>query len=130
MNRLAAHLFSGMAQTTQGEGLGTRGLRVIVWGLLSGIVGGSLFFLVMWQTGGLPAVAALVGMRAELTGFAVHMIISILVGISYGLLFKGRSYDVGSALGWGVSYGFFWWILGALTLMPIYAWGSSRLDSR
>ena len=36
-----------------------------------------------------------------------------------GLLFARRSQDIGSAVGWGVSYGFFWWILGPLTLAPI-----------
>ena len=26
---------------------------------------------------------------------------------------------MGSGLGWGLSYGFFWWIMGPLTLAPI-----------
>jgi hypothetical protein len=44
---------------------------------------------------------------------------AIRFGINYGLLFQRKSYDIGSALGWGMSYGFFWWILGPLTLMPM-----------
>jgi uncharacterized membrane protein YagU involved in acid resistance len=64
-------------------------------------------------------VASLIGSTSPLTGFIVHLIISDLIGISYGLLFQRQSYDAGSALGWGLSYGFFWWILGPLTLMPI-----------
>jgi hypothetical protein len=43
-----------------------------------------------------------------------------LIGASDGLLFHRQSYDIGLALGWGVSYGFVWWILAALTLMPIF----------
>ena len=35
------------------------------------------------------------------------------------LLFRRQSYDVMSALGWGTSYGLFWWFLGPLTLLPI-----------
>src|SRR5262249_60687149 len=33
--------------------------------------------------------------------------------------FHRRSSAVGSPPGWGVSYGFFWWILGPLTILPI-----------
>jgi hypothetical protein len=54
-----------------------------------------------------------------LTGLIVHLVIASVIGMSYGLLFRFQSYEIGSALGWGVSYGFFWWILGALTLMPL-----------
>ena len=73
----------------------------------------------MIQLGYLPTVAGLIGSTSPITGFIVHLVISDLIGISYGLLFQRQSYDVGSALGWGMTYGFFWWILGPLTLMPI-----------
>jgi hypothetical protein len=49
----------------------------------------------------------------------VHMGIAVMVGSSYGLLFRGQSYDLGSAIGWGASYGFIWWVVGSLTLFPI-----------
>ncbi len=42
-----------------------------------------------------------------------------MIGASYGLLFRRQSFDVGSALGWGVAYGLLWWLLGPLTLLPI-----------
>lgn len=101
------------------EGVGTQGLRVLSWGALAGVVGGLLFTMVMVQIGFLPTVASLINSTSATTGFLVHLAISILVGASYGLLFRRQSYDIGSALGWGASYGFFWWILGPLTLMPI-----------
>ena len=47
------------------------------------------------------------------------MAIANIVGATYGLLFSRQSYDVGSALGWGASYGFIWWLIGTLTLSPI-----------
>ena len=47
------------------------------------------------------------------------MAIAIVVGTSYAVLFHRQSYDMVSAVGWGVSYGFVWWLIGPLTLMPI-----------
>jgi hypothetical protein len=56
----------------------------------------------------------------------VHLAIAFLIGASYGLLFRRQSYDIGSALGWGVSYGFVWWLLGPLTLLPLLLGGTPR----
>ena len=111
-------LFSDAPDRFDDEGVGTRSVRAAGRGALAGLVGGMLFTVVMVQIGFLPTVANLIGSASALTGFVVHLVIACLIGISYGLLFRRQSYDVGSALGWGVSYGFFWWILGPLTLMP------------
>jgi len=94
--------------------------------VLAGLVGGLLFSLVMLQIGFLPSVASLVGATSAAAGFLVHLVIAVLVGTSYGVLFQRQSYDVGSAMGWGLSYGFFWSILGPLTLMPIFLGGTPQ----
>ncbi len=94
--------------------------------VLAGLVGGLLFSLVMLQIGFLPSVASLIGMTSPVAGFLVHLGIAVLVGTSYGVLFHRQSYDIGSALGWGLSYGFFWSILGPLTLMPIFLGGTPQ----
>ncbi|MGI8554460.1 MAG: hypothetical protein ACR2PL_27275 [Dehalococcoidia bacterium] len=101
------------------EGAGTRGLRAIGGGIVAGIVGGLLFTIIMVQIGFLPTVARLIHAGSATTGFIVHLAISILIGAAYGLLFRRQTYDPASALGWGVSYGFFWWLLGPLTLLPL-----------
>ena len=106
------------------EGVGIQGLRIVGRSILGGLVGGLLFSIVMLQTDFLPNVADLVGSTSPVTGFFVHLGIATVIGTSYGVLFRRQSYDVGSALGWGVSYGLFWAILGPLTLMPIFL-GSS-----
>jgi hypothetical protein len=118
LDTLVRVLFSDAVGRHADEGVGTQGVRAIGRGALAGLVGGLLFTVVMVQIGFLPTVARLIGSASALTGFVVHLIIANLIGVSYGLLFRRQSYDVGSALGWGVSYGFFWWILGPLTLMP------------
>lgn len=94
------------------------------WGALgrdvaAGSVGGLLFTLVMAQSGFLSTVARLVGSSAPLVGFLVHLAISVGIGVSYGLLFRRQSYSLATGLGWGVSYGFFWWLVGPLTVLPM-----------
>ena len=113
-------LFSDFVGASDQEGLGTQGLCIVGRSISGGLVGGLLFSLIMLQTDFLPNVADLVGSSSPVAGFFVHLGIATTIGTSYGLLFQRQSYDVGSALGWGVSYGFFWSILGPLTLMPIF----------
>ena len=113
-------LFSDSVAGGDDEGVGAQGLRAVGLGVFGGIVGGFLFAGVMIQIGALTSVASLIGATSPVTGFFVHLTIGTLVGASYGLLFRRQSYDVGSALGWGASYGFLWWIIGPLTLMPVF----------
>lgn len=101
------------------EGAGTNVLRDLGWGAMASLVGGLLFSLVMVATGVLPNVARIVGGSSPLLGFVVHLIISILIGMSYGLLFAREAADFGSSLAWGLVYGLVWWYLGPLTLFPI-----------
>lgn len=88
-------------------------------GAAAGLVGGLLFTLVMLQIGFLPTVARLVGSDSELVGFVVHLVIAEVVGAFYGVLFRRQAFDPSAGIGWGVSYGFVWWILGPLTLAPV-----------
>lgn len=101
------------------RGRGWRGLRAVGRGAVGGLLGGLIFTVVMIQIGFLPTVARLIGSHSAFTGFVTHLVIADLIGASYGVLFRRQSYDLGSALGWGVCYGFFWWILGPLTLLPM-----------
>jgi hypothetical protein len=119
LDALVRALFSDGPAGRDEEGAGARGLRAIGRGAVAGLAGGLIFTLIMVEVGFLPVVASLIGSRSSLTGLIVHLIIADLIGASYGLLFRRQSYDLGSALGWGVSYGFFWWMLGPLTLLPI-----------
>ena len=95
------------------------GPRAVGRGAAAGLVGGALFTLVMVQIGYLPTVARLVGSDSEFVGFLVHLVIAEIVGVSYGVLFRRQAFDQSAAIGWGVSYGFMWWILGPLTLAPV-----------
>lgn len=101
------------------EGPGTRSLRALGMGILASFVGGLAFTVVMVKTGALPVVANLIGRSSPTTGFVVHMVISAIIGATYGLLFRREAYTYGAGLAWGLVYGLVWWFLGPLTLMPI-----------
>jgi uncharacterized membrane protein YagU involved in acid resistance len=116
LNRL---LFTDMPHRTDEEGLGTEGLRAIGRGALAGLAGGVIFTIIMTRVEALGAAARLVGARSDAAGVVVQLLIANVIGVGYGLLFRRQSFDAGSALGWGVAYGFFWWVLGPLTLTPL-----------
>jgi len=101
------------------EGPGTRTLRSLGWGAAASLAGGLLFSVVMVATGVLPQIANLVGGSSPVLGFVVHMGISTLIGMSYGLLFAYEAPDAGSSVVWGMLYGLVWWFVGNLTLLPV-----------
>jgi hypothetical protein len=99
---------------TAGSGVLAAGLR----GAMAGLLGGAVISQLMLQ-GAVPAVAErLTGSGGLLVGFAVNLAIAVAIGVSYGLLFRRLGRDVTCALAWGLSYGFLWWVLGPLTLLP------------
>lgn len=112
--------FEDIMVSNDNEAVGTQALRSTGRGMISGSVGGLIFAGVMVQIGALTNVASLIGATSPIAGFFVHMLIATVIGTSYGLLFRRLSYDIASALGWGASYGFIWWMLGPLTLFPIF----------
>ncbi len=108
----------------EAEGPGTRTLQALGWGAVGSLAGGLIFSLVMLATGTLPKVAQLVGGTSVELGFVVHLLISALIGMSYGLLFRREAPDLGSGVAWGLVYGLIWWFLGPLTLFPGLLGGS------
>jgi uncharacterized membrane protein YagU involved in acid resistance len=101
------------------EGPGTRSLRALGTGMMASVLGGLLFTVVMMATDALPLIAQLVGLASTMAGFVVHMVISSIIGATYGLLFQKEVLKPSQALGWGLIYGLIWWFVGPLTLMPV-----------
>jgi hypothetical protein len=106
------------------EGVGSQTLRSLGWGLIASLVGGITFSTVMASTGALSRIANLVDSSSPTLGFIVHLLISLPIGISYGILFQRESPTVGAGVIWGMLYGLVWWILGPLTFFPILLSGS------
>ena len=91
-----------------------------VYGGIGGIVGGLVFGALMIAAGALPRVASLVGSSDPPVGFLVHMAISLFIGATYGLIFSTVNRAPRRALSTGTLYGFVWWIVGGLALMPFF----------
>jgi hypothetical protein len=105
------------------EGLGGITLRALGWGAAASVAGGLVFSVVMAAVGFLPTVASLVGGASPFLGFAVHLVISTLIGMTYGILFRHEAPNFGSGIAWGLVYGLVWWFLGPLTLLPVLLGG-------
>jgi uncharacterized membrane protein YagU involved in acid resistance len=103
----------------QPEAPGSRTIRSIGWGAVAGLSGGLVFLPIITNVTGLSQLAGLAGGTSPVVGVIVHLFISGLIGISYGLLFERESPDLAAGIAWGLLYGLVWWFVGRLTLFPI-----------
>ncbi len=88
-------------------------------GIYAGLVGGSVFGVMMASANMYPMISAMIGMENAIVGFIVHLIISAIIGAIFALaldhmLMQGP----GMSLGVGAVYGIVWWVLGPLLIMP------------
>lgn len=97
----------------------------VVAGLIGGVVFGLMMQMMMAPTpegGQMPVMAMIgqiVGSPTVGVGWIYHLVNSAVIGGIFGWLFGTRVHSYSSAITWGVAYGFAWWILGGLILMPI-----------
>ncbi len=87
-------------------------------GVLAGLAGGVAFGILMAASGMLPMVAMLVGSENAVIGAVVHLAISAVIGLGFGLLAGATADHAGMTLAAGLVYGAAWWVLGGLILMP------------
>jgi hypothetical protein len=92
----------------------------IVHGIYAGVAGGLVFGIMMGMMGMLPMMAKMAGRSSAAVGFGVHLVISAIVGAIFAVLVGGRLRTVGSLVAAGLIYGLVWWLLGPLTLMPLF----------
>lgn len=99
-------------------------------GIVSGLAGGVAFGIMMQmmnaptpEGGQMPMmamVAEVVRSDSMVVGWLYHLINSAVIGAIFGWLFGARSQNFVAGIGWGALYGFAWWILGGLLLMPLF----------
>lgn len=101
------------------RGTATFGRRVFA-GVIGGTAAGNVFGALMAMMGMLPMVAGLVGSDSPAVGFAVHSVISILIGLGLTVPFGNLLLDdyVRGVIV-GLAYGAVWWVLGPLLIMPL-----------
>ena len=102
-------------------GPGLRTLQSLGWGALAGLVGGLVSSPMMLKTGVLSKVA---GLETSLThGLIAHLLVSSLIGMTFGVLFRNETSSVGAGVSWGWLFGLIWWYLGPMTLLPLLLTG-------
>jgi len=89
-------------------------------GAVSGLAGGIVFGMLMGMMGMLPMIGMMVGSSSAAGGFLVHIGISVVIGAGFGVLLGATAHRPKAALAAGMAYGFAWWLLGPLTLMPLF----------
>jgi uncharacterized membrane protein YagU involved in acid resistance len=94
--------------------------RTLIRGVYGGLAGGVVFGAMMGMMGMLPMIGQMVGSPTALVGFLVHMVNSAIIGAGFAVVFSKFVHGIGSGLSAGVAYGSAWWILGPLTLMPLF----------
>ena len=119
LDRVAPLLSSEHLPAYRGASASSGLMPTALRGAAAGLLGGVVIAQLMLR-GRVPAVAdRLVGSSGLLAGLATSLAVAVAIGVSYGVLFRRLGQDVTCALGWGVAYGFLWWVLGPLTLVPV-----------
>ena len=94
--------------------------RELKWGAYGGVAGGLIFGAMMGIMGMLPMIGSMVGQPTAGVGFVVHMVNSVVIGAVFAIVLGRFVNGTGSGVGAGLLYGGAWWILGPLTLMPLF----------
>ena len=97
--------------------MNTRNLK---HGTYAGLLGGVVFGAMMGMMGMLPMIGQMVGHPTVVTGLGVHLVNSAIIGAGFGVVLGGLATGVGRGLTTGLAYGGVWWLLGPLTLMPLF----------
>ena len=90
------------------------------WGVYGGVAGGVVFGAVMATTDMLPMIGKMVGYPTAAAGAVVHLVNSAVIGGAFAVVLGRFVRSVGSGIGAGILYGATWWVLGPLTLMPLF----------
>lgn len=101
------------------EGPGVRLIYSAQWGATAGVAGGALYAIVLIATGSWAQIAAVAGGSSVVLGLLIHLLTSVLVGVTYGILFQREAPNLASGICWGLLYGLMGWFIGPLTLLPV-----------
>jgi hypothetical protein len=97
----------------------------VVAGLAGGLVFGLMMHMMVAPTpegGQMPMMAMIgqiIGSPSVAVGWIYHLFNSAVIGALFGWLLGNLVRGFGSALTWGAAYGFAWWVIGGLILMPV-----------
>jgi hypothetical protein len=105
------------------EGPGLLVLHSLGWGALGGLAGGLVSSPVMIAAGVLPKIAGLDTPLSIFRALLLHLLVSALIGMTFGVLFRRESSSIGLGVMWGWLFGVIWWYLGPMTFLPLLLTG-------
>ena len=105
------------------DGPGFRLFRSLKWGAAAGLAGGLISSPFMFAAHVLPTVIGVDTQLSTFGGLLVHLLVSTLIGMGYGVLFRDEASSLAMAAGWGWVFGLIWWYAGPLTLLPLLLTG-------
>lgn len=105
------------------EGPGLRLFRSLRWGAFAGLMGGLVASPILFATGVLSSVVGADTHLSVLNGFLINVLVSSLIGMTYGLLFRHEAPNLGLGVMWGWLFGLIWWYIGPMTLLPLILTG-------
>ena len=94
--------------------------RKIAYGGVAGVIGGLVLGIQLGIMGTLPMIGKMIGIPSATAGIFVHFGISALIGATFAVLLGRRGKTLVGGLIYGTLYGGVWWLLGPLTLMPLF----------
>jgi len=96
------------------------GKKKLIAGVGAGLAGGLVFGMMMTMMGMLPMIGKMIGQPTVAAGWLVHLGISATIGASFAVLLGWLVTGKLSSLVFGTVYGTMWWLIGPLTLMPLF----------
>ncbi len=84
-------------------------------GVMSSLIAGIVFGIMMTLMGMMPTIAGMVGSHSVAVGWVVHIIVSVIFGVVFGFIV--RKPTSGPIL--GLIYGFILWFLFPFIMMPM-----------
>jgi len=112
---MATNTLKPATRTTQGSI--TYG-QAAAYGAVGGLIGGMIFGMMMSMLDMIKMVAMMADSESIVDGWGLHLGISVFIGVTFGLLARKVLTSWGAGIAAAVGYGVFWWVLGALILMP------------
>ena len=94
--------------------------REIIAGGAAGFVGGLVFWLAVLGLGMTPTIAGLLGLKLSGGWFLLHLMAATLAGAVFGAFSSYQPLGYAASISTGLLYGLFWWIVGPLTLEPLF----------
>lgn len=88
-------------------------------GVIAALVGGGIFGVQMLLAGMMPMIASMIGSENVVIGFILHMLISAVIGATFGFIAPRLPQSLSVLTVGGFVWGLVWWVLGALVIMPL-----------